>query len=248
MYYRTTEAWCRNTTAGLGRQVLVAAFPPPRPRLFACSREKQRLFVVRVVQCHYSPDFVRFFSDCLLPSLAAPRARALTNDFLVKKLLDVYLAYEALTDHPYAFSSVVHGFYPLMTSWDAGNELEVNINLEKYIDQRDEHVIDMDCSAVWLALSMLSPMLFSRRLQFSYNTPVAFCPQNRKSNILKLPARGPAPRSGDVEAGDGGALQEYVEEQDGGLTLGELLGRMTLEELRVLYGKCFGSKLLGVDR
>ena len=163
-------------------------------------------------------------------------------------MLDVYLAYEALTDHPYAFSSVVHGFYPLVTSWDNCSAMKVSINLEMCIDQRDEHVMDMDCSAVWLALSMLSPMVFSRRLQFSYNMPVAYCPQNRKSNILKLSGRGPTPRSGDVEAGDGGALQEYVEKQDGGLTLKELLGRMTLEELTVLYGKCFGSELPGVSR
>ncbi|CAM9172800.1 unnamed protein product, partial [Laminaria digitata] len=175
--------------------------------------------------------------------------KALTNDYWLRKLLDVYLAFEALTDHPYAFSSFVHGFYPLVTSWDGRNEPEVNINLEKCIDQRDEHVIDMDHSAVWLSLSMLSPMLFSRRLQFSYNTPVAFCPQNRKSNILKLPGRGPAPRSGDAEAGDVGALREYVQGQDGGLlTLKELMDRMTLEELQVLYGKCFGSKQPGVSR
>ena len=33
-----------------------------------------------------------------------------------------------------------------------------------------------------------------------------------------------------------------------GVDAGEFLGRMTLEELTVLYGKCFGSKLPGVSR
>ena len=138
----------------------------------------------------------------------------------MEQLVHVYLAYEANADHPYAFSSVVHGFYPLVTSWDDRNELDISVKLDKYIDQRNEHVIDMDLSAVWLSLTMLSPLLFSRRLQFSYNTPVVCCPQNRKSNILKLPGRGPAPRDGDVEAGDGRALRECVEKQGGGLTLG----------------------------
>ena len=180
--------------------------------------------------------------------LVLPHTRALTNNYLVSQLLDVFLAFEALTDHPYGFSSLRHGYFPLISSWDGCNKLAVNIDLEKYIDPRGEHVIDMDLSAVWLHLSLLSPMFFSKRLQFTHDMPVTFCPQNRKSNILTLPARGPAPRSGDVETGDGGALRTFLEEKGGGVSLEELLAGMTLEELKVLFGIVFGAKRPGVSR
>ena len=180
--------------------------------------------------------------------LVLPHTRALTNNYLVSQLLDVFLAFEALTDHPYGFSSLCHGYFPMVSSWDGCNKLAVNIDLEKYLDQRGEHVIDMDRTAVWLAVSLLSPMYFSKRLQFTHDMPVTFCPQNRKSNILKLPARGPAARSGDVEAGDGGALRQFVEEHEGGLALEALLLTMTMEQLKVLYGKVFGAKRPGVSR
>lgn len=177
-----------------------------------------------------------------------PHARALTNNYLVSLLLDAFLSFEALTDHPYGFSSLRHGYFPLVSSWDGCNKLAVNIDLEKYVDQRSAHVIDMDLSAVWLHLSLLSPMYFSKRLQFTHDMPVTFCPQNRKSNIITLPARGPAARSGDVEAGDGGALRKFVEDHRRGGALEDLLARMPMEELKDLYGKIFGAKRPGVSR
>jgi len=75
---------------------------------------------------------------------------------------------------------------------------------------RAEQVIDMDLDWFWLTISMMSPMVFRETLQFTHNTPVTFCPQNRMSNIITIPARGKAPQPRDIEAVDGKALMDYV--------------------------------------
>lgn len=165
--------------------------------------------------------------------------RVKRNGNLLGPLRDAYLAYEALTDHPYGFSSVVHGFFPLVTSCDGGcTKLETeNCTLDKFLAQREKQTIDVDLGAEWLALSMLSPMLFSKRLQLVYSTPLTFCPDNRKSNVFVLDARGPVPGDGDVEEGDGFALCDFVQRR--GRRLIDLLSGMTLADMAVLYRRCF---------
>ncbi|CAB1105581.1 unnamed protein product [Ectocarpus sp. CCAP 1310/34] len=174
--------------------------------------------------------------------------RALTNNYLKKLLLDAYLAFEALTDLPYWFFSFIDGFFPLLSSFDGCAKLAVNICIEKYLRQRMEQVIDMDLDAIWLVISMLSPMVFGMRLQFSQNTPVTFCPQNRKSNIIVVPARGHAPRSGDAQAADGQKLMERVRENKDGLGLSEMLEGTSLDGLMDLYRLCFGPRAPGISR
>lgn len=177
------------------------------------------------------------FLHLFLPVVSL-HTRAVNNDYLVKLLLQAYLAFEALTDHPYAFSSIVHGFFPLLTSCDGCNKLATNnMTLEKFLAQRQEQVIDMDLSACWLQLSMLSGMVFSKRLQFVYNTPMTFSPHNRKSNIFTLKARGPVANNEDLEKGDSAELGRYLEEV--GLGLHDALAVLQLRDLKALYKRCF---------
>lgn len=183
-----------------------------------------------------------------VPGVPLSPARALTNNYLKKLLLDAYLAFEALTDHPYGFFSFIDGYFPLLSSFDGCAKVAVNICIEKYLQQRMKQVIDMDLDAIWLVISMLSPMVFGMRLQFSQNTPVTFCPQNRKSNIIVVPARGHAPRSGDAQAADGQKLMERVRENKDGLELSEMLESMSLDGLKDLYRLCFGPRAPGISR
>lgn len=162
------------------------------------------------------------------------------NNNLQRLLGDGYLAYEALTDYPYGFSSVIHGFFPLVTSCDGRTKLATNnLTLEKFLAQREKQVIDIDLGAAWLALSMLSSMLFSKRLQFVYNTPLMFCRENRQSNMFTLDARGPVPEDGDVENGNGFELAAFVGSTGRGLVA--VLSDMTLADLKMLYRRCFGG-------
>ena len=107
-------------------------------------------------------------SNLCIPLPSCPlRPRSVKIGNLVNKMLEVYLAFEDLTDHPHAFSSILHGYFPLLQSCDGCNKLaKNNMSTEKYLAQRDEQVINMDLNASWLVLSMLSPMVFSRRIQF----------------------------------------------------------------------------------
>eukprot|EP00903_Cladosiphon_okamuranus_P019499 g17932.t1 len=175
--------------------------------------------------------------------------RALTNNYLKKKLLDAYLCFEALTEHPYTFSSYKHGYFPLLSQWDSCNKTVVNISVEGYFRQRKEHVKDMDLDWVWLIISMLSLMVFgSTKVQLSYSTQVAFCPHNWKSNVITIPARGKARQPGDVEAADGKALVQHVEENGEWQLLDDMLEGMTKDELDALYRKCFGKNGPGMSR
>jgi len=175
-------------------------------------------------------------------------ARALTNFYLKKQLVDAYFVFEAETDHPLGFFSFKHGFFPLISEWDGCNKPAVNIRMEDYLKQREEQVVDMDLDWVWLQISMLSPMFFGARLQFSQNTPVTYCPQNRKSNIIRIPARGKARRPGDVEAADGQQLLAYMERHAAGQQMDEKLDSMSMSELEVLYRDCFGKNGPGMSR
>ena len=174
--------------------------------------------------------------------------RALTNDYLKKQLVDAFVGFEALTNHPYGFFSFKHGFFLLLSEWDGCNKPAVNISMADYLNQRKEQIIDMDLDWVWLIISMLSPMVFGTRLQFSHNTPVTFCPQNRKSNIFVLPARGKARQPGDIEAADGEKLATYVEQNGGGKQFHGMLEDMGNTELEALYRVCFGKNAPGISR
>lgn len=157
---------------------------------------------------------------------------------LVKTLLELYLAFEALTDHPYEFSSIVDGFFPLLTSCDGCNKVATdNMSVEKFLAQRKKQVIDMDLAACWLTLSMLSPMTFSKRLQFVYTTPMTFSRHNRKSNIFVLAARGGVENAERLDNLDYGVLLKCLEESGKGLQ--DYLNSMKMDELKNLYNSCF---------
>lgn len=158
-------------------------------------------------------------------------------DGLTRSLPEVYLAFEALTDHRFEFSSIAAGYFPLITSCDGCNKLATNnMTLERFLAQREKQVVDMDLTACWLTLSMLSPMVFSKRLQFVYTTPITFCRHNRKSNIFVLAARGAVGRNQDLEGLDYNELIAWVRESAES-TLAALNGA-TMDRLKALHKRC----------
>lgn len=119
---------------------------------------------------------------------------------------------------------------------DGCNKLATdNFSVEKFLAQREEQVVDMDLSACLLVLSMLSPMVFSKRLQFVYTTPMTFSPHNRNSNIFILKARGPVANNEDLDGVDGNKLVELLGKRGG---LQDALAGMTLAEHRALFKEC----------
>lgn len=58
------------------------------------------------------------------------------------------------------------------------------------------------------------------RMQFSYNTPVTFCP--KKPSPVEIPARRKARQPGDVEAADG-KRADYVTSRGEGQLLDDML-------------------------
>lgn len=166
--------------------------------------------------------------------------RVVDNDVLVNKLLEVYLAFEALTDHPYEFSSIIDGFFPLLTSCDGCNKLATNnMTLDKFLKQREKQIIDMDLSACWLTLSMLSPLVFSKRLQFVYTTPMTFSRHNRKSNIFVLDARGPVSNQ-SLDGLNHEVLTDWVNKEGKGVV--DALNGANLTTLQKLYKDCLLSR------
>lgn len=158
-------------------------------------------------------------------------------DNLALSLLEVYLAFEALTDHPYEFSSIAKGYFPKITSCDGCNKLATNnMTMEKFLAQRERQVIDMDLTACWLTLSMLSPMTFSKRLQFVHTTPMTFCPHNRKSNVFVLEARGAVGKNQDLEGLNFNALIDWVKASN--KSVPEALRGASMDTLKDLYRSC----------
>ena len=76
----------------------------------------------------------------------------------------------------------------------------------------------MDLNASWLVLSMLSPMAFSKRIQFTDQTPITLSPYSRESNIIVLEAKGPAAGNADVDTGDSEELLANQAERNLGMS------------------------------
>ncbi|CAB1111409.1 unnamed protein product [Ectocarpus sp. CCAP 1310/34] len=197
---------------------------------------------------HASNNLLRPLTNNLRWMSQNKLARRVLQNYLTKQLVDAFVCFEALPDHPYAFRSCKHGYTPLVSEGDGCNKPAVNISMEEYFGAREEQVVDMDLDWLWLIISMLSPMVFRETLQFSYNTPVTFCPQNRKSNIITIPARGKARQPGDVEAADGKVLMDYVATKGEGQLLEDMLEGMTKDDLDALYCLCFGKNGPGMSR
>ena len=136
-----------------------------------------------------------------------------------KQLKECNFAFEATTDHPGVYSSILGGHFPRLQACDGGNKLATdNAHVDFLAQRRQEEVkvIDMDLDAQQLKFSMMTNG-FGTRVQFVATTPVNFSPHNRKSNILRLSAHGATPIPGSVESGDGAQLVDYLREAGKGM-------------------------------
>lgn len=111
-----------------------------------------------------------------------------------------------------------------------------NMTLDQFLAQREVQVVDMDLTACWLTLSMLSPMIFPKRLQFVYTTPMTFCRHNRKSNIFVLAARGAVGSDQDLEALDYNELRAWATKA--GTSVPEASKAANMESFEALYKRC----------
>lgn len=122
-------------------------------------------------------------------------------------------------------------------SCDGCNKLATNnMTLDKFLQQREKQVIDMDLVACLLILSMIAPMVFSKRLQFVSTTPMTFSRHNRKSNIFVLEARGPVGQNQDLEGLDYSQLLAFQKEQ--GKSMQDALADCTYKQYEALYTRC----------
>lgn len=110
------------------------------------------------------------------------------------------------------------------------------MTLEKFLKQRERQVVDTDLTAGWLTLSVISPMVFSSKMQFVYTTPMTFSRHNRKSNIFVLAARGAVGKNQDLEGLDYGELVAWLKEE--GKDLPAALNGATMAKLSHLYKRC----------
>lgn len=166
---------------------------------------------------------------------------------LTKQLKECYFAFEATTDHAGDYSSILDGHFPRLQACDGGNRLETDnahVDFLLQAQQEEVKVIDMDLGAQQLKLSMMTPMVFGTRFQFVATAPVNFSPHNRKSNILRVGARGATPIPGPVESGDGAGVVDYLREAGKGT---QALDDMITAELEHIYVRCFGSRI-GLDK
>lgn len=155
-------------------------------------------------------------------------------------LASAYLAFEACSQHPYAFASFMYGSCPEVLSIAGCAKVDTDdFSLDEFRLAREERQVDADLRQELLVLSMLSPMVFGRRLRLMDGAVPVFSPSNRLSNVLHRSTRRPLARDGDPESGDGGALARILGEE-GGL---ESLARKNKQELQAIYAECFeGSR------
>lgn len=154
----------------------------------------------------------------------------------------MWLAFEALVQHSYAFTSIVHGIAPPVVSFDACMKLSVDdIVHDQVNDAREEHVVDVDLCSQLLQNSMATAMVMgSMRLKWvKACAPAVMSPFSRKSNLIVKGARTTLPSRGSPESGDGDKLMEYLRDADKSI---DSLKDMALADLKTLFKTCYPDR------
>ena len=149
-------------------------------------------------------------SVILVGSPRAPSVEEGTN--LLNSLKNVYLAFEALTDHQFDYQCWLWGRYPRIVIYDACMKLSSNFVTQTQLDaSRAEQSIDVDLMTVLLQLSILSPIFFGGvRVQFVVgagetvgSSPAWVGPRNRMSEKFRKSKKGSRPTSDEIPLEDG---------------------------------------------
>lgn len=154
---------------------------------------------------------------------------------------DAYYAFEALVEHPLDFTSFEHGYNPEIMAIDACNKICTDdVSTAQFEVARVDRVVDGDLQLQLAKLSMISKMVFKRRLRFVTEALPTFSPHNRVSNLMHRGERGKMPPKGSPEDGDVDKLNLALD----GDSIDALSGK-TMSDLKTIYRSCFSS---GISR
>lgn len=113
-----------------------------------------------------------------------------------------------------------------------------HVTSEQFRLAREARDVDAELRHELLALSMLSPMVYGRRLQLIDDEIPVFSALNLLSNVLARSARRPSPQDSDPDTGAGAVLIHFFGADD---LLG--LAPMTREQLTKMHQSCMeGSR------
>ena len=128
----------------------------------------------------------------------------------------------------------MHGHYPEILTVDACAKVATNnVSTKQFEVARQERELDADCQHVQLKLSMMSPMVFDRRLAFVTEAAPIFSPHSRLGNLVPRSERGKIAGRGEA-LGDAEALLDAV--GDGGI---ESMHTSSYKELKYIYSRTF---------
>lgn len=164
-----------------------------------------------------------------LPSLS------IDSHNLVATMRESYFSFEALTEHPFDFQSYLYGHFPEILSIDGcAKVISDDVSPANLEQCREERVMDMDLCHQHLKYSMMSKMVFPRRLRWTVEALPAFGSRNRISNLMLRTARGKPPAKGSPELGDAGQLMIAIGEG----SVDDLIHKH-VDDLKNIYRLCF---------
>ena len=157
------------------------------------------------------------------------------DSFLIKMVYG-YFAFEALRDHGYYFQSIAYGNFPKVMTVDGCVKVATDdVTFARFAVAREVRSLDADLQHQLLKLSMMSPMLFAKRLRFITEAAPTFGPFNRVSNMVSRSARCAMPGVGSPEIGDGSRLVEFLSVTENGISS---LRGMKMGALKSIYRLC----------
>ncbi|CAN0351833.1 unnamed protein product [Ectocarpus sp. 6 AP-2014] len=118
-------------------------------------------------KCGSDVDLARFVP--LVPPVTCPLAgsRSIADHNFIETLKECYYAFEALTQHPYEFKSYEWGRFPEIVTIDGCAKINTdNTDTSQFQIARTERHVDTDHQHQLLKISMISKMVFPKRVRF----------------------------------------------------------------------------------
>lgn len=167
--------------------------------------------------------------------MSASSSRSIEDRNFHFVILEAYFAFEALTEHVHDFVSYLHGRFPEILCIDGCAKIcSDDVSTEQFEVARVERDVDTDLQHELLKLSMISNMVFARRLRWVVEAAPTVSPHNRISNVMHRTARGKLAPEGAPERGDPGELLRAL--GNGAITD---LHNKTVDDLKNIYRLCY---------
>lgn len=171
-------------------------------------------------------------------SCVIPLRASIADDGFYEVVHEAYLAFEALSQHPYDFVSYLHGHNPELLCMNESAEIATDEScIAQFEVARVDRYVDTDLQHALVILSMISKMVFRFRLRWVTEAAPIFGPHNRVSNLILRTQRGKMAPEGSPESGDARELARAL----GDGTISDLSGK-TFCELKTIYRLCFPSE------